>query len=133
MKFKKTYTARCSCNHVVLEATGPAEYTEYCHCKYCQRSSGSAFIPWIVFKKQNVVILSGELSYFQSSQNNKRGYCKKCGSTMSFNSPENFDIALGVMDDPEKFKIEQHIWTKSSIKHIKIDDSLPNYMGSPPS
>lgn len=126
MKIEK-HIARCACNNVILEALGSPEYTEYCHCKYCQQSSGSAFIPWVVFKKENVTVVSGELSYYHSSPNNKRGYCIKCGSTISFNSPENFDIALGVMDHPEDFKIMQHIWVRSSIKHINIDDEIPRF------
>ena len=123
----ETHTASCMCGGITLEATGPARYTEYCHCKWCQQSSGSAFISWIIFAKENVKVTSGELSYFYSSENGRRGFCKDCGSTMSFHSPKNFDIALGVMDSPEPFKASKHIWNKSRISHVYITDDLPRF------
>ncbi|MCF8475366.1 MAG: GFA family protein [Emcibacter sp.] len=124
------HTARCLCGKITLEATGPAKYMEYCHCKWCQQVSGSAFLPLIVFDRNNVKITSGALSYFQSSPNNQRGFCPDCGSTICFSSPRSFDIALGIMDNPEDFKAIRHIWTKSQISHVTIADNLPRFKES---
>ncbi len=121
------HTARCLCGNITLEATGPAQYTEYCHCKWCQKSSGSAFMLWAVFDKDNVRVTSGELSYFQSSEKLKRGFCKNCGSSMSIHFDGNFDITLGVMDNPEPFRISRHIWNKSRIRQVCIIDELPRF------
>lgn len=123
----EVHTARCLCGDITIEATGSAKYTEYCHCKWCQQVSGSAFLPLVVFKKENVIVTKGKLSHYNSSQGSLRGFCANCGSTMSFQSAHNFDIALGVMDNPEKFKATQHIWIKSRISHVNIDDDLPRY------
>ncbi len=121
------HTARCMCGNITLEATGPARYTEYCHCKWCQQASGSAFAVWIIFDEDNVKVTKGKMSYFQSSDQCKRGFCQDCGSTLSFHSPGNFDIALGVMDNPEPFRASKHIWCKSQISHVSIVDDLPRY------
>ncbi|WP_417319658.1 GFA family protein [Emcibacter sp.] len=121
------HSARCMCGAVVIEATGPHKHTEYCHCKWCQQSSGSAFISWIIFPKDKVKVTRGELAHYHSSPDCKRGFCRDCGSTMSFQSPENFDLALGVMDNPEDFPADQHIWTKSQIHHVNLVDDLPRY------
>lgn len=119
------HTARCMCGNIVLEANGPAKFTEYCHCKWCQQSAGSAFIPWVIFDDDKVQVTQGDLSYFDSSEGCKRGFCKDCGSTISFHSPGNFDIALGIMDRPEDFPASSHIWIKSKISHITLSDDLP--------
>lgn len=121
------HTARCMCGNITLEATGPARYTEYCHCKWCQQGSGSAFAIWIIFDKDKARVTKGNLSYFHSSDACKRGFCKDCGSTLTFQSPENFDIALGAMDNPDAFPATQHIWTKSQIRHVTISDDIPRY------
>ncbi|WP_321397632.1 GFA family protein [Emcibacter sp.] len=126
------HSARCMCGAVVLEATGPHQSGEYCHCKWCQQSSGSAFIPWVSFRKEQVRVLSGELSYYHSSPGCKRGYCRDCGSTMSFHTDEYFDLTLGIMDDPESFRASRHIWTKSRISHVKLVDDLPEFKESGP-
>ncbi|PCI34305.1 MAG: hypothetical protein COB54_00485 [Alphaproteobacteria bacterium] len=121
------HTARCLCGKITIEATGPAKYTEYCHCKWCQQVSGSAFLPLVVFDKDQVVVTSGKLSHYNSSHGALRGFCRNCGSTMSFQSAKSFDIALGVMDNPEHFKSSKHIWAKSRISHVMITDSLPRF------
>lgn len=121
------HTASCMCGNITLEATGPAHYTEYCHCKWCQQSSGSAFISWVVFDDDKVKVTKGQLSHYQSGAKSKRGFCRDCGSTISFQFPGNFDIALGVMDNPEPFEACKHIWNKSRIKHINITDDLPKF------
>ena len=126
----ETHKARCLCGDVIFEATGPAKYTEFCHCKWCQQVSGAAFLPLAVFDKDKVKV-TGELSQYHSSPECSRGFCANCGSTMSFHSPRHFDIALGVMDDPEPFKGDMHIWTKSKISHITVEDDLPQHTESP--
>ncbi|PHZ85627.1 GFA family protein [Paremcibacter congregatus] len=121
------HTARCLCGKITLEATGPAKYTEYCHCKWCQQVSGSAFLPLVIFAPEQVRVTSGTLSHYDSSPGCHRGFCPDCGSTMSFQSERSFDIALGVMDKPEDFPAHQHIWVKSKISHVTIVDDLPKY------
>lgn len=121
------HTARCLCGNITLEATGPAQYAEYCHCKWCQQSSGSAFMIWVAFGESNVRVTSGELSYFQSSEHYKRGFCRNCGSSMSIHYPDNIDITLGVMDNPSSFRVNRHIWNKSLMAHVNIIDDLPRF------
>ncbi|MFC7048995.1 GFA family protein [Emcibacter nanhaiensis] len=125
------HLARCLCGAIEIEASGPHRHVEYCHCKWCQRSSGSAFIPWITFPKEQVRVRRGELAFYHSSPEWKRGFCRDCGSTLSFHTPETFDLTLGVMDDPEPFRAERHIWTKSRISHVKLIDDLPEFAESP--
>ena len=127
MVTNQTHTARCMCGDITMEATGPANYVEYCHCKWCQQSAGSSYILWAVFDKEDVKVTSGKLTFYQSSPKLKRGFCANCGSTMAVNTDKCFDIALGVMDRPDDFKITQHIWTKRALNHIKLDDDLPKY------
>lgn len=46
---------------------------------------------------------------------------------MSIHYLGNFDITLGVMDEPELFKASKHIWNKSQISHVNIVDDLPQF------
>ncbi len=129
---KQIHTARCMCGDITLEARGKPEYVEYCHCKWCQQSAGSSYIIWVIFKKDKVKVTSGNLSHFKKSEELERGFCARCGSTMTVKSYRHFDIALGVMDHPENFEINQHIWTSRAFKQIKLDDDLPKYEESAP-
>ena len=120
------------CGEITLEAHGEPEYVEYCHCKWCQQSSGSSYIVWVIFKKEYVKVTSGKLHHYNKSEALERGFCANCGSTMTVLSKRHFDIALGVMDRPEDFKITQHIWTKRALKHVRLDDGLPSYAENGP-
>jgi hypothetical protein len=60
-------------------------FTGNCHCKDCQRASGSAFVPAMIFPEADVVV-RGEVKYFESKAESgnmhKRGFCPTCGSRM---------------------------------------------------
>lgn len=129
---EQRHSAQCMCGEITLEAKGDPEYVEYCHCKTCQQSAGSSYILWAIFKKENVRVTSGKLSLYKSSKKLQRGFCKNCGSTMTVHSDRHFDIALGIMDNPDVFKIDQHIWTKRALKHVSLNDDLPKYEQSAP-
>jgi len=127
MTSNKIHTATCMCGDISLEAKGATEYVEYCHCKTCQQSAGSSYIVWCIFDRDKVAITQGEMSYYNSSDRLKRGFCGNCGSTMTVLTEECHDIALGVMDNPNDFEITQHIWIKRALDHVKLDDDLPKY------
>lgn len=129
---QKIHTARCMCGDVVLEARGEPKVVEYCHCKWCQQSAGSAYVIWIIFDKENAGVTSGELSYYRKSDVLERGFCARCGCTMAIRSHRHFDITLGVMDHPEDFPIDRHIWTSSAMPQINLDDDLLKYEESEP-
>lgn len=92
-------------------------FTGNCHCKDCQRSSGSAFIPAILFLEQNVSVL-GEAKYFESVSDSgsihKRGFCSNCGSQLFAkfsNMPGMLGIKAGSLDHPSNYvpKLDFHV------------------------
>ena len=121
------HKASCMCGEIELVARGKPNYAEYCHCKTCQQSSGSSFMVWVVFDKDKVQITKGDLKLYASSSRLKRGFCGNCGSNMSIHSEKCFDIPIGVLEEPDKIAITQHIWVKRALKHVDLDDGLPKY------
>ena len=74
-------TGRCACGRVkykVTEATGIVS----CHCKMCQRLHGN-YNPMMVAEKQAFRLVDEKgLSWFDSSAEARRGFCKECGSAL---------------------------------------------------
>src|ERR1700733_596462 len=74
----------CLCGSVEYTALGPIA-SLVCHCKDCQRQSGSAFSIVILFPAQNVQY-SGELSTYSTHGDSglkvHRLFCPKCGSAV---------------------------------------------------
>ena len=123
----KIHKASCMCGTIEIEASGKPSYAEYCHCITCQKSSGSSFMVWVVFDKENVKLTKGEISRYNSSPEIARGFCGNCGSNVSIHTEKCFDIPIGVLEKPNEIEITQHIWTKRALKHVSLNDDLPKY------
>lgn len=71
-----------------------------CHCRMCQKAFGGFFGPLV---EAYGVQWTGETpSYFSSSQRNRRGFCAKCGTPLSYEFDGGIEIAIGSLDDPEQ-------------------------------
>ena len=124
---KIIHKASCMCGDIEIEASGDPNYAEYCHCITCQKSSGSSFMVWVVFDKENVKVTKGEISLYNSSPDLQRGFCANCGSNVSIHMGKCFDLPIGILERPNDIKITQHIFTKRALKHVNLDDGLPKY------
>jgi hypothetical protein len=76
-------TGKCLFGRVSYTATGEPTFTAMCHCRSCQRYTGSAFEPIIAFRSQDVKV-QGELKTFDeiadSGKAVHRRFCPNCGS-----------------------------------------------------
>ncbi len=80
----KALHGQCLCGRVEYTAREPIA-SLVCHCKDCQRQSGSAFSVVILFAAQNVEYC-GELSTYSNKGDTglkvERLFCPKCGSAV---------------------------------------------------
>lgn len=120
-------TGGCLCGAVRFELTGTPYLTAYCHCRMCQRTSGSIVTSWADFKEDRFRCTSGEIKYYKSSRYAERGFCNDCGSTLAQRPLEGdwIAIATGSFDQPEKFPMREHSGTESQIPWLEIEDDLP--------
>lgn len=72
------------CGEVRYRITQPPTETMICHCRMCQKFSGSAFTIGSVYATDAVIFTKGALKYFKSSPFAERGFCATCGSSMSY-------------------------------------------------
>ena len=111
------YSGQCLCGEISYSVDIEPMFTGNCHCKDCQRSSGSAFIPAMIFPEKNVAV-SGEVKYFESQADSghmhKRGFCPNCGSQLfaRFSSmPGMLGIKAGTLNNSSNYvpKLDFHI------------------------
>lgn len=74
----------CQCHEISYSfAREHVISAHHCHCKDCQRSTGSGKATIIYVPKKHLTI-EGELKYFESKgsmgMHIKRGFCQNCGS-----------------------------------------------------
>jgi hypothetical protein len=104
------WTARCVCGSVRLEASATPLRITVCHCRWCQRRTGTAFGTEVVFQDSDVSTLGQEpVRYRHHSDESGRWldvfFCPKCGSNLGFTLeavPGVRTIPAGTLDEPER-------------------------------
>ena len=79
-----TVTGGCLCGAVRYEVNRPAIDTGFCHCRICQKFTGSAVSVWTAFPTGAVTFTRGEPKFFMSSPIAQRGFCPECGSSLTY-------------------------------------------------
>lgn len=125
-----TYSGRCFCDQVRFELVGEPKFACHCHCESCRRAAGAAFVTWVSFPRDGLVMKCGTISEYHSSPGVQRGHCPACGTTLTYSSaerPGEIDIALASIDDATGIEPEAHIWVQDRVPWLDCDDDLPRY------
>jgi hypothetical protein len=125
------YRGRCACGQVSYEASADPYRMVNCHCRDCQRASGSGYAALCAFHKDNIT-LTGEVRYYRSISERgmaiERGFCATCGNPMTIRphaQPNALYIFAASLDDPALHKPTANIWTKSAHPWDHMDPALP--------
>ena len=128
------YAGGCLCGQVRYLATAPSLNTRICHCRACQKATGSAFYARAMFPKDAVAI-EGRTARYRSSERLWRHFCPDCGTPVfaePLDMPDRLAVTLATLDEPDAIKPQMHVWTSSRIDWLKLDDGLPQYpQGAP--
>ena len=127
------YTGRCSCGQVKYDITGEPVRMVNCHCRDCQRASGSAYAALLAFE-QNTVKITGELRYYSVTSERgtriERGFCPNCGNPMMVKPearPNTIYVQAGSLDDLSLHKPAAQIWVRSAPPWDHIDPRIPHF------
>lgn len=112
----------CLCGAVRFRATQPPMRTLACHCRFCQKVTGSSFFAESMFPMDAVGFNDAPLHHYAhvsegSGQKVYVHFCTRCGTTVSLTFerwPEVRGIARGCYDDPDAVEVTSHIWTASA-------------------
>ena len=128
------YAGGCLCGQVRYLVSTPSLNTRICHCRLCQRATGSPFFARAVFAKAAVNI-TGRTERFASSERLWRHFCPACGTPLFAEpafAPDRWAVTLATLDDPDAIRPQMHIWTSSKVDWLTLDDGLPQYRESAP-
>jgi hypothetical protein len=95
-------TGGCQCGAVRYALNQQPHNVHVCHCRMCQKAVGGPFAVICPLPKSSFVVTRGEMTYFRSSDVARRGFCRDCGTPLSFDYPEDseFGVLVGTLDDP---------------------------------
>jgi hypothetical protein len=115
-----TITGGCLCGRVRYTVTGDPALAGICHCRNCQRYTGSSFEAVMAFPP-DAVNVQGEVKTYQdtgdSGQPVYRRFCPNCGSGLIAEAdalPGLKIVLVGTLDDPSVFKPTMELYCSSA-------------------
>lgn len=131
-------TGGCLCGAVRYEAEGEPVFTGLCHCRDCQKASGSGHMPAMAMPRPAVKI-TGETKGFgvvgDSKRTLTRNFCPTCGSIVFAEvegRPEVILLPAGTLDDSSVFKPQVAIFTRSRPAWDQVPGGIPEFEAAPP-
>lgn len=126
----------CLCGAVRYTATLPSKWVAHCHCSYCRRAHGAAFVTWAGFADDRVVIDDSGVApaWYVSSPGAERGFCPRCGSPMFFRSarwPGEMHLARALINGELDREPSAHVFYESHVPWLAIGDELPKRCSDP--
>jgi hypothetical protein len=124
-----TMTGGCACGKVRFEATVKPAEAYLCHCRMCQRSTGSLSIAF-VNAMLDQVRWDGEPDWYDSSPIARRPYCRECGTSLGFmfkQDADKMDLTVAAFDDPSSFTPKHHFGAESMHRAWINTEGLPEY------
>ncbi|MDO9382704.1 MAG: GFA family protein [Hyphomicrobiaceae bacterium] len=103
----------CQCGAVRYALYSDPANVSICHCRMCQKAFGAFYAPLAGIAMSDFELRRGELAIFKSSDAVERGFCKTCGTPLTFRylhggdlnaAPDEINIAIGSLDHPERVK-----------------------------
>ncbi len=126
------FSGGCLCGAIRYESRVEPLFSINCHCRDCQRTTGTAYAPVLAVPKGTLSIIQGKPTYYTSQSDSgetvSRGFCPQCGSGLFSKLSANPDI-IGLkaasLDDPSWFQPAMDIYTDSAQPWDVMNPDLP--------
>jgi hypothetical protein len=98
------HTGGCQCGRVRYALYAEPHNPHICHCRMCQKAFGAPFAPLASVMLADFSWTRGEPGIFRSSEIIERGFCRDCGTPLSYRSIEakHLSISIGSLDEPAR-------------------------------
>ncbi len=117
----------CLCGAVSFEVEGELAAPDACHCSMCRKQSGHFWASTDIPTSRVTIRGEDKLTWYQSSEKVRRGFCSVCGSYLFWDPirHERIAIAMGAFDKPTGTHLGMHIYVADKGDYYDIADGLP--------
>jgi hypothetical protein len=121
------HTGSCLCGAVSFEVAGELPAPDACHCGQCRKQSGHFWASTDVPRAAVTMHGADKVTWFQSSERVRRGFCSVCGSFLFWDpiGRDKIAIGMGAFDAPTGTHLEKHIFVADKGDYYEIADGLP--------
>ncbi|MGA9342594.1 MAG: GFA family protein [Rhodanobacteraceae bacterium] len=123
----------CTCRAVRYRMMSAPMFVHCCHCRWCQRETGTAFALNALIEADRVVLIEGEPEIVMTPSNSGKGQkisrCPDCRiavwSTYAGAGDAFRFVRVGTLDDPDRLPPDIHIFTASKQPWVVIPAGMP--------
>ena len=124
---------RCTCGAVRYRMHTRPLFVHCCHCRWCQRETGTAFALNAMIESDRVTLLQGEPEVVLTPSNSGKGQkiarCPVCRIALWSNYAGAGDavrfVRVGTLDDPDRLPPDIHIFTASKQPWVVLPPGTP--------
>ncbi len=128
----ESFEGGCTCRHVRYRMTSRPMFVNCCHCRWCQRETGTAFALNALIEADRIEHLGAEPEIVDTPSNSGIGQkiarCPKCRVAVWSNyggyTGARF-VRVGTLDNPDAFPPDIHIFTSSKQPWVVLPPGTP--------
>ncbi len=123
----------CTCRQIRYRMMTPPMFVHCCHCRWCQRETGTAFALNALIEADRVVLLHGNVEIIDTPSNSGKGQkisrCPHCRVAVWSNYAGAGDaigfVRIGTLDNPDLLPPDIHIYTSSKQPWVILSPGTP--------
>ena len=126
----------CLCGQVKYQVELIPEKTFNCHCSYCRKAHGAAFVTLVFAKADSLKITNGKdaIKEHKNDLGGVRAFCSNCGTRLMNYAPDKnmyLSIALSTIDTPVNFAPVAHVNIESKASWHEPYEGIPQFKSLP--
>ena len=123
----ETFSGGCQCGAVRYELLERPTGAHLCHCRMCQKQFGNFYAALASVPKAKLRITRDQMANFHSSAEVRRGFCKDCGTPMTYDpiAGDTISIAIPTLDDYSQIVPENQYGIEARLPWVAHLHALP--------
>jgi hypothetical protein len=129
-----TQDGGCACGRLRYRMHSAPMFVHCCHCKDCQRQTGSAFVLNALIEADRVELLSGDPTPNKMPTDSGRPHrvfrCPDCGTAVWSEDgglTKLRFVRVGSLDESLALSPDVHIYTRSKLPWIALPEGVPAF------
>lgn len=124
----------CACGSVRYRLTSGPMIVHCCHCRDCQRQTGSAFVINALIETDRIDLARGEVEPVRMPTDSGRPHdihrCPACRTALWSDyggRPKLRFVRVGTLDEPEALPPDVHIYTRSKLPWVGLPEGARTF------
>ena len=130
----ETLEGQCACGAVRYRLNSKPMFVHCCHCRDCQRQTGSAFVINALIETDRIAVLSGEPEPVGVPTDSGRPHdvyrCPKCQTALWSDYGRRVALRFvraGTLGEPSVLSPDVHIFTRSRLPWLILPSDVPAF------